>query len=71
MTKYTDEKGRSFILLFWRKGTPFKVMTGHIAPSSDSLLAEVFFGCNANVRRSVHSPQDHFIITLIISDRCD
>ena len=30
-----------------------------------------FLGCKANVRRSVHSPQDHFIITLIISDRRD
>ena len=29
----------------------------------------VFLSCKANARRSVHSPQDHFIITLIISDR--
>jgi hypothetical protein len=38
-------------------------MPGRTASSSDSLLAE------ANVRRSVHSPRDYFIITLIISDR--
>ena len=31
----------------------------------------VFLGCKANARRSVHSPQDHFIFTLIISDRLD
>ena len=31
----------------------------------------VFLGCKANARRSVHSPQDHFIITLIIRDRSD
>jgi hypothetical protein len=31
----------------------------------------VFLSCKTNARRSVHSPQDHFIITLIISDRCD
>ena len=54
--------------LIWRKGTPFEAMTGRTAPSSDDLLAEVFFGCKANARRSVHSPQDHFIITLIISE---
>ena len=30
-----------------------------------------FLGCKANARRSVHSYQDHFIITLIISDRRD
>ena len=41
------------------------------SPSSDGLLAEVFLSCRANVRRSVHSPQDHFVIILIISDRCD
>ena len=29
------------------------------------------FCCKASARRSVHSPQDHFIITLIISDRSD
>ena len=60
--------------LIWRKGTPFKVMTGRTAPSSDGLLADfsvIFLGWKANARRSVHSPQDHFIITLIISDRCD
>ena len=26
----------------------------------------VFLGCKANARRSVHSPQDHFIIILIL-----
>ena len=31
----------------------------------------VFLSCKANARRSVHSHQDHFIITLIISDRRD
>ena len=30
--------------LIWRKGTPFEVMTGRTAPSSDGLLAEVFWG---------------------------
>ena len=30
--------------LIWRKGTPFEVMTDRTAPSSDSLLAEVFWG---------------------------
>ena len=29
---------------------------------------EVFLSCKTNDRRSVHSPQDHFIITLIISN---
>jgi hypothetical protein len=60
--------------LIWRKGTPFEAMTGRTAPSSDGLLSEVFWvslGCKANARRSVHSPQDHFIITLIICDRRD
>ena len=28
----------------WRKGTPFDAMTGLTAPSSDGLLAEVFWG---------------------------
>ena len=60
--------------LIWRKLTLFEAMTGHTAPLSDGLLAElsgVFLSCKANTRRSVHSPQDHFIITLIISDRHD
>ena len=26
----------------WRKGTPFEAMTGHTAPPSDDLLADVF-----------------------------
>ena len=30
--------------LIWRKGTLFEVMTGRTAPSSDGLLAEVFWG---------------------------
>ena len=30
--------------LIWRKGTIFEGMTGRTAPSSDSLLAEVFWG---------------------------
>ena len=30
--------------LIWRKGIPFKAMTGRAAPSSDGLLAEVFWG---------------------------
>ena len=58
--------------LIWRKGISFEAMTGRTAPSSDGLLAEfsgVFLGCKANARRSLHSPQDHFIITLISSDR--
>ena len=56
--------------LIWRKGTPFEAMTGRTAPSSDILLAEVFLSCKANAR-SVHSLQDHCIITLIISDQRD
>ena len=52
-------------------GIPFEAMTGRTAPSSDGLLAGVFLGCKANARRSVLSPRDHFIITLIISDRRD
>ena len=57
--------------LILRKGTPFETMTGCTAPSSDSLLAGVFFSYKANAKRSVHNPQDHFIITLIISDPRD
>ena len=30
--------------LIWRKWTPFEAMTGRTAPSSDRLLAEVFWG---------------------------
>ena len=30
--------------LIWRKGTPFEAMTSRTAPSSDGLLAEVFWG---------------------------
>ena len=30
--------------LIWRKGTPFEAMIGRTAPSSDGLLAEVFWG---------------------------
>ena len=30
--------------LIWRKGTSFEAMTGRTAPSSDGLLAEVFWG---------------------------
>ena len=30
--------------LIWRKGTPFEAMTCRTAPSSDGLLAEVFWG---------------------------
>ena len=30
--------------LIWRKGTPFEAMTDRTAPSSDGLLAEVFWG---------------------------
>ena len=30
--------------LIWRKGTPFEAITGRTAPSSDSFLAEVFWG---------------------------
>ena len=32
------------LTLIWRKGIPFEAMTGHTAPSSDGLLAEVFWG---------------------------
>ena len=60
--------------LIWRKWIPFEAMTSRTAPSSDGLLAEVFevfFSRKTNSRRSVHNPQDHFIITLIISDGRD
>ena len=30
--------------LIWRKGTSFEAMIGRTAPSSDGLLAEVFWG---------------------------
>ena len=30
--------------LIWRKGIPFEAMIGRTAPSSDGLLAEVFWG---------------------------
>ena len=30
--------------LIWRKGTPFEAMTGRTAPSSNGLLAEIFWG---------------------------
>ena len=30
--------------LIWRKGIPFEAMTSRTAPSSDGLLAEVFWG---------------------------
>ena len=36
----------------WRKGAPFEAMTGCTAPSSDGLLAGVFWvllGCNAKI----------------------
>ena len=29
-----------------------------------TLLIIVFLSCKANARRSVHSPQDHFVISL-------
>ena len=45
-------------------------MTGRTAPS-DVLLAEVFLSSKAYGRRSVHNPRDHFIMTLIISERHD
>ena len=60
--------------LIWRKGTPLEVMIGRTAPSSDGLLAEVFWGfpqLQGKCQETLHSPQDHFIITLIISDRRD
>ena len=34
-------------------------------------FSRVFLSCKSNARRSVHCPRDHFIITLIISDRPD
>ena len=60
--------------IIWRKGTPLEAMTGRKAPSSDGFLAEIFgifLSHTANARRFVHSPRDHFIITLIIKDRRD
>ena len=56
--------------LIRRKGTPFEAKTGHTA-FIDGFLAEVFLSCKANARRSVHSPQDHSIMILIISDQHD
>ena len=38
---------------------------------SSSWGSGAFLSCKANARRSVHSPWDHSIITLIISDRRD
>ena len=52
--------------LIWRTRTPFEVMSDHTAPSSNGLLAEVVLSHKANARRSMHSPWDHFIISLII-----
>ena len=60
--------------LIWRKGTPFEAMTGHrpfIRRSPSRAFSEVFLSCNVKTRRSVYSPRDHSIITLIISDRRD
>ena len=60
--------------VIWSKGTPFEAMTGRTAPSPDGLLPEVFRGFpqfKANARGSEHSPWDHFIIILTISDRLD
>ena len=57
--------------LIWRNGTPSEEMTDHTAPLSDGLLAEVFLSCKTNAKRSVHSPQDNFIIIRIISSRHD
>ena len=60
--------------LIWRKETPSEAITVRTASSSDCLLAEIFWGFSqlqANVRRCVHSSYDHFIITLISSDRRD
>ena len=37
--------------LIWRKGTPFEAMTGPTAPSSDGLLAEVFWGFYSAIRQ--------------------
>ena len=66
----------SFLLPSWRavrsyrthleEMDPLDVMTGGTAPSSEG-----FLGCKANIRRSVHSLQDHLIIILIISGRRD
>ena len=40
-----------------------------IRRSPSWVFSGVFLGCKANARRSVPSPQDHFIITLAISDQ--
>ena len=50
------------------------VNEGHIHEHNREFLGElfqVFLGFKANARGSVHSPQDHFFIPLIISDRRD
>ena len=60
--------------LIWRKKTPFEAMADRTAPSSDVSYLRfpgVFLSCKENTRRSMHSPQDHFIIILITSDRLD
>ena len=59
--------------LIWRNGTLFEGLVVQPLHQTVSLLrfSGVFFGCKANARRSVYSPQDHFINTLIISDRRD
>ena len=67
----------SFLLSSWRavrsyrphleERDPIWAMTGRTAPSSDGLLAEIFLGQEI----CAQPPGDHFIITLIISDRHD
>ena len=71
----------SFVLLFGVEVTDLnnivyrsKARKQRTTPLSDGLLAEVsggFLSYKSNVRRSVHSPRDHFVITLIIGDRRD
>ena len=54
----------------WRQGTQFEMMTGCTAPSSDGLLAEVFWSFlsrKANARKSLHSPRDHLLPPLTLT----
>ena len=71
----------SFLLSFWRALWPYQPHLEEMDPIWDDdwsysqqtvfylRFSGVFLSCKANARRSVHSPQDRFIITLIISDR--
>ena len=46
-------------------------MTNNWRNTTWTLVVTITSISEANARRSVHRPWDHFIITLIVSDRCD